>query len=61
MRLQNKIAVITGSANGIGLAAAKRFVQEGCRVAMVDFDEEKGSAEAQKLKRRGRGSRFLSS
>jgi 3-oxoacyl-[acyl-carrier protein] reductase len=53
MRLKNKTAVITGSANGIGLAAARKFAQEGCKVVMADYDEKKGNAEAQKLKEEG--------
>ncbi|EDL64062.1 3-oxoacyl-ACP reductase FabG [Bacillus sp. SG-1] len=53
MRLKNKTAVITGSANGIGLAAAKKFAQEGCKVIMADYDENKGAAEAEKLQEEG--------
>ena len=39
-RLQGKVAIITGAAGGIGLAATKRFVAEGARVLMVDLREE---------------------
>ncbi|WP_421384118.1 3-oxoacyl-ACP reductase FabG [Bacillus salacetis] len=53
MRLKDKTAVITGSANGIGLAAARKFVQEGCKVVMADYDEGKGAAEAKKLVEEG--------
>ncbi|WP_409253384.1 3-oxoacyl-ACP reductase FabG [Bacillus sp. SCS-153A] len=53
MRLKNKTAVITGSANGIGLAAAKKFAEEGCKVIMADYDENKGAAEAHKIKEEG--------
>ncbi|WP_456271862.1 3-oxoacyl-ACP reductase FabG [Bacillus sp. AK031] len=53
MRLSNKTAVITGSANGIGLAAARKFAQEGCKVVMADYDGKKGNAEAQKLREQG--------
>jgi 3-oxoacyl-[acyl-carrier protein] reductase len=53
MRLKDKTAVITGSANGIGLAAARKFVQEGCKVIMADYDESKGTAEAKTLQDQG--------
>ncbi len=42
MRLENKTAMITGAARGIGLATANRFAAEGARVALCDIDEEAG-------------------
>lgn len=42
MRLENKVAIITGGANGIGLAACERFAEEGAHVIMADFDEVAG-------------------
>ncbi|WHX41850.1 3-oxoacyl-ACP reductase FabG [Mesobacillus sp. AQ2] len=59
MRLQDKVAIITGGANGIGLAAAKTFVREGARVAMADFDEETGSQRAAELKAEGYEAAFF--
>ncbi|MDR1545053.1 MAG: 3-oxoacyl-ACP reductase FabG [Prevotellaceae bacterium] len=41
-RLQNKIAVITGGADGIGKATVERFVQEGAMAVIWDMNEEKG-------------------
>ena len=40
MRLNNKVALITGAASGMGRAAAVEFVREGARVAMSDVNEE---------------------
>lgn len=45
MRLQNKIAIVTGGGGGFGEGVAKRFAAEGARVAVVDIRE----AEAQRV------------
>ena len=42
MRLKDKTALITGSAAGIGLATAKRFVAEGARVMLCDVNQQAG-------------------
>lgn len=39
MRLEQKVAIITGAAGGIGWATAQTFVREGARVMLVDRDE----------------------
>ncbi len=46
MKLQDKVAIVTGGARGIGLAIAKRYVAEGARVALADIDEAAGQAAA---------------
>jgi NAD(P)-dependent dehydrogenase (short-subunit alcohol dehydrogenase family) len=38
-RLQDRVALITGAARGIGLAAARAFLDEGARVTLCDIDE----------------------
>ena len=48
-RLAGKAALVTGGASGIGLAAARRFVAEGARVAITDRDESLGAAAASEL------------
>ena len=42
-------AVITGGAQGIGLATAKRFIEDGCEVMIWDMDEKMGLEAAKEL------------
>jgi glucose 1-dehydrogenase len=49
MRLKDKVAIVTGGAQGIGFACAKRFVAEGAKVMLADVNREKGAAAAQEI------------
>ena len=48
-RLENKVAIITGAAQGMGAAHAKLFVEQGAKVVLTDLNEEKGQAFAAEL------------
>jgi len=49
MRLSEKVALITGAANGIGLACAQAYLQAGARLALLDIDRQAGEKAAQAL------------
>ncbi|WP_263627154.1 SDR family oxidoreductase [Stappia stellulata] len=51
--LENKVAIVTGAAGGIGFAIAKRFVQDGAKVVIADQDETRGEAAEAELKALG--------
>ena len=40
MRMKDKVAIVTGAAQGIGRAYAETLAREGARVAIVDLKEE---------------------
>jgi NAD(P)-dependent dehydrogenase (short-subunit alcohol dehydrogenase family) len=42
MALEGKTAIVTGGAGGIGMAIARRFMNDGARVVIADFDHLKG-------------------
>ena len=43
MELQNKVAVVTGGASGLGQATVERFAERGASVAIFDLNEEAGN------------------
>jgi len=50
MEIQGKVAIITGASNGIGLAAARLFAQQGAKVALVARSTDKLSTLATELR-----------
>ena len=53
MRLAGRTALITGAAQGIGLAVAQRFAAEGARLVLVDLNADKVEAAAAQLREAG--------
>ena len=52
-RLENKVALITGAASGIGLAAAELFAREGAALMVADIDSARLDAVAKNLQQSG--------
>lgn len=46
---ENKVAIVTGAASGMGLATAKAFCESGAAVMMADYNVELLEREANKL------------
>jgi NAD(P)-dependent dehydrogenase (short-subunit alcohol dehydrogenase family) len=53
MRLENKVALITGGYGGMGRASARLFVQEGASVFVAGRSEERGDALAREINEAG--------
>jgi 3-oxoacyl-[acyl-carrier protein] reductase len=49
MRLQDKVAIVTGGGSGIGTAYTRRFLAEGAKVMIADIGEEQGTRTAADL------------
>ncbi|ARF13038.1 SDR family NAD(P)-dependent oxidoreductase [Sporosarcina ureae] len=59
MKLDKKVAIITGGAGGIGLGIATAFAKEGATIAIVDLNKEAGDAAIEKLQKISPQSIFL--
>lgn len=58
-RLDNKIAIVTGGAGGIGSGIVRAYVKENAKVVIADIAEEKGQALSQELSNQGYDTFFI--
>jgi NAD(P)-dependent dehydrogenase (short-subunit alcohol dehydrogenase family) len=59
MRLENRVAVITGAGSGIGRASATLFAREGAKVVVADINPESGKATVNEIKKWGGKATFV--
>ena len=55
IRLENKVAMVTGAASGIGLACAEELAASGAKVALVDSNSETLPKATKQVQQKGHG------
>ena len=58
-RLEGKVAVVTGAADGIGHAIAEGFAREGAHVFLSDINDKRGRAFAKALRDAGHAADYV--
>jgi NAD(P)-dependent dehydrogenase (short-subunit alcohol dehydrogenase family) len=59
MLLENKVAIVTGGAVGIGRGISLKFAEEGCSVVICDINEKEGTQTAGEVVKKGRTGVFI--
>jgi NAD(P)-dependent dehydrogenase (short-subunit alcohol dehydrogenase family) len=59
MRLEGKVAIITGAGSGIGRESALLFAREGARVVVADIDAKAGESTVNAIQAQGHDTRFI--
>jgi NAD(P)-dependent dehydrogenase (short-subunit alcohol dehydrogenase family) len=59
MRLEGKVAIITGAGSGMGRVAAQLFAAEGAKVVVAEFDEAAGSQTVESVHEAGGDATFV--
>ncbi|MBM4385192.1 MAG: SDR family oxidoreductase [Deltaproteobacteria bacterium] len=59
MKLRDRVAIVTGAAQGIGAACAREFAREGARVVVSDVNDARGEAVAAEIRGAGGEARFV--
>jgi NAD(P)-dependent dehydrogenase (short-subunit alcohol dehydrogenase family) len=59
MKLENRVAIVTGAGKGIGSGIAKVFSEEGAKVVVIDWDAEAGENTAEEIRQSGHDALFV--